>query len=259
MRRQLLFLILLPGVITAYSQRSDTLRITETNINTKFLKDGTHRYLVYFKYGKEAPRKDMQIWTRTIERQQKNDRHLILVSQEWEHKDSVLHTVKSVCDAASLRPITHEFWWRRRGSIFVDFENKSIAMNGVPLTEADTSKRSSNIRSAFKSASDKYVLNWHMDLEVFPTLPYEKGITFLIPFYDPGTTALFQNVAYTVFGSAFLTGYDNSTIDCWLLVHEEKNNKETFWISKKTKEVLKLEQEINGSIYRYKIKLGFSM
>jgi hypothetical protein len=43
------------------------------------------------------------------------------------------------------------------------------------------------------------------------------------------------------------------------LVHEEKGNKEVYWISKKTKEVLKLEQEINGRFYRYKIKLGFSI
>jgi hypothetical protein len=38
-----------------------------------------------------------------------------------------------------------------------------------------------------------------------------------------------------------------------------KGNKEIFWISKRTKEVLKLEQEINSTMYRYKIKLGFSM
>ena len=60
-------------------------------------------------------------------------------------------------------------------------------------------------------------------------------------------------------GSGELVGYNDQKIDCWLMSHEERGNKEIFWISKKTREVLKLEQEINGSLYRYKIKLGFSI
>lgn len=90
-------------------------------------------------------------------------------------------------------------------------------------------------------------------------MPYKTGVTFIIPFYDPGTASNFQKVAYTVTGSAALIGYDDKKIDCWLLVHESKGNKEVFWISKKTKEVLKLEQEIGGKAYRFKIKLGFSI
>lgn len=39
----------------------------------------------------------------------------------------------------------------------------------------------------------------------------------------------------------------------------KKETKKFFWISEKTSEVLKLEQEIDGSLYRYKIKLGFSI
>ncbi len=96
-------------------------------------------------------------------------------------------------------------------------------------------------------------------MEVFPLLPFKEGVTFVIPFYDPGTGSSFQQVAYTVMGSSELVGYNDQKIDCWLLSHEERGNKEIFWISKKTREVLKLEQEINGSLYRYKIKLGFSI
>lgn len=95
--------------------------------------------------------------------------------------------------------------------------------------------------------------------ETFPTLPYKTGLTFIIPFYDPGTASGYQRVAYAVTGSAELTGYDNQKIDCWLMVHEAPGNKEVYWISKKTNEVLKLEQEVNGKMYRYKIKLGFSI
>lgn len=245
-------------VLQTAAQQSDTVFITSNHINTKVLMEGTHHYLVYFRMGSDASRTQTQFWTRTIERTTQNDQPLIIVTQQWEDKDSTMHTVKSVCDGITMKPLTHEFWWKQRfGAALVNIENKTIHYNGRTLSDADTSKQGKAVWSAFKSIGDNYFLNWHLDLEVFPTLPYEVGLTFVIPFYDPGTSSPLENVAYKVAGIAQLTGYDNQTIDCWLLVHESKGNKEVFWISKKTREVLKLEQEVNGNIYRYKIKLGF--
>lgn len=243
----------------ANAQKKDTLVITEKHINTTVLREGTHRYLVYFKMKKEATRTQTQFWTRKIERTTQNEKPVITVTQEWEDKDSIVHTVRSVCNGISMQPITHEFWWKQRGSAAVNFENKTVQFNGSILTQADTIKQKRSVWSAFNSVGDNYFLNWHLDMEVFPLLPYKNGVTFIIPFYDPGTSAPFEKCAYTVTGSAALIGYNDQKIDCWLLLHESKGNKEVYWISKKTKEVLKLEQEINGSLYRYKIKLGFSM
>lgn len=246
-------------IVATQSKAQDTIRITEKEINTKVLREGTHRYLVYFKMKKDAPRTQTQFWTRTIERATQNEKPVITVTQEWEDKDSIMHTVKSVCNGITMKPITHEFWWKQRGSTAVNFENKTVHLNGNALSNADTTKQKKAVWSAFKSTGENYLLNWHLDMEVFPTLPYKKGVTFIIPFYDPGTGAPLEKVAYSVTGSAELIGYNNQKIDCWLLVHEGKGNKEVFWISKKTREVLKLEQEINGTMYRYKIKLGFSI
>lgn len=260
MRQSLLiFLYVVLNSFFANAQKKDTVFITEKNINTSVLREGTHRYLVYFKMKKDAPRTMTNFWTRKIERAKQNDKAVIIITQEWEDKDSVMHTVKSVCDEKTMKTITHEFWWKQRGSTVVDFGNNSIQVNGKMLTDADTAKQNKPVWAGFKSAENNYFLNWHLDLEVFPTLPYKNGITFIVPFYDPGTASLYQKVAYTVTGSAELTGYNDQKIDCWLLLHETKGNKEVFWISKKTKEVLKLEQEINGRLYRYKIKLGFSL
>lgn len=69
-----------------------------------------------------------------------------------------------------------------------------------------------------------FFLNWHLDLESFPLLPYAKGVTFLIPFYDPGTASNFQKVYYTVTGSPELNGFNDQKIECWLLVHESDGN-----------------------------------
>jgi hypothetical protein len=83
------------------------------------------------------------------------------------------------------------------------------------------------------------------------------------------STLLLPVILLLYSGSLFSQKNDTVTIDaskvntavlkpCWLLSHEGTNNKEVFWISKKTNEVLKLEQEFGGR-YRYKIKLGFSV
>ena len=265
----LCFSITLLCSYTGNAQKKDTVYVTAANINTKVLREGTHRYLVYFKMSKDSVRTQTQFWTRTIKRTEYNSTPAIEITQEWEDKDSIMHIVKSISDAKTMQPLYHKTWWKvqatRNATVktvsetTVDFLNKTVDYNGNRLSDADTTKQAKAIWASYKSSSDKYFLNWHLDLETFPLLPYKNGLTFIIPFYDPGTSSNFQYVAYTVTGSAELTGFNNQKIDCWLLVHESKGNKEVFWISKKTKEVLKLEQELNGRLYRYKIKLGFSI
>lgn len=251
-----------------FAQKIDTIQITSENINTNVLREGTSRYLVYFKMKKDSVRTQTQFWTRTIKRTNFNSIPAIEITQQWEDKDSIMHIVKSLSDAKTMQPLYHKTWWKvqatRNATVktvnetTVDFLNKTVVYNGKLLSNTDTASQIKKIWNGYKSSLDKYYLNWHLDLETFPLLPYKKGVTFVIPFYDPGTGSNYQKVAYTVMGSAQLLGYDDKKIDCWLLVHETKGNKEVFWISKKTKEVLKLEQEIGGRAYRYKIKLGFS-
>lgn len=265
--RKILILLLFVSFLST-AQNLDTLQITPEHINTKVQKEGTSRYLVYFKMGKTATRTQTQFWTRKIARIDYQGKPAIEITQEWEDKDSIMHTVKSISDAKTMQPLYHKTWWKvqRRAATTktvslttVDFLARTVEHNDKLLSDADTTKQARAIWEGYKSSINKYYLNWHLDLEIFPLLPYSQGVTLIIPFYDPGTASNFQKVAYTVTGSAQISGYDNQKIDCWLLVHEEKGNKEVFWISKKTKEVLKLEQEINGSFYRYKIKLGFSI
>lgn len=268
MRKQNILLLLVLCTSTIYAQESDTIQITSKHINSQILREGTHRYLVYFKMKQNAPRTQTQFWTRKISRIEYNGKPCVEIIQEWEDKDSIMHVVKSISDGKTMQPLYHKTWWKTQRSrtattktvteTTVDFLNKTVEHNGKMLSDADTVKQNKKIWEGYKSSIDKYFLNWHLDLETFPLLTYKEGATYLIPFYDPGTASNFKQVAYTVTGAAELIGYNDQKIACWLLVHEEKGNKEIFWISKKTREVLKLEQEINGSLYRYKIKLGFS-
>jgi hypothetical protein len=245
----------------------DTIKITPQYINTNVLREGTHRYLVYAKMKHDSVRTLTQFWTRDIKRTQYHGREVIEINQSWEDKDSIMHIVKSISDAKTMQPIYHNTWWKVQNfqnspkmisTTSVDFISKIVEENGRQIIESDTSKRYKAIWSAFKSIQGQYHLNWHLDLETFPLLPFKDGIVFEIPFYEPGSSFSLTKVFYKVNGSAILEGYNNQKIDCWLLVHESTGNKETFWISKKTKEVLKLEQVFRDSFYRFKIKLGFS-
>lgn len=80
--------------------------------------------------------------------------------------------------------------------------------------------------------------------------------TSLIPFYEFGYSQP-EKIANTVINEEGVMNYNNCKVICWMLKHEEEGNTELFWISKASHEVLKLEQIINGNLYRYKIKLPY--
>ncbi len=242
-----------------FAQKSDTVYINSTNIKVNQLKNEKSVYLVYFRHNKAATRTMTQFWTRTVKRKTENGKKLIEVYQFWEDKDSIVHTAKSLCDAQTFKPLYHESWWKARGknstSVY-NYETKQATIDGNDALK-DTSTKGKRLMGGFLKAADAYHFNWHLDLEVFSILPLSLHKTYAIPFYEAGYKEP-ENIFYTVSGEGQLKGNDNQPIACWLLTHESPGNKEIFWISKKTKEVLKLEQEINGKMYRYKIKLGFS-
>jgi hypothetical protein len=241
--------------LSAFTQ-NDTITINASNVNTKFIKPSNNRYLVYFKMKENAPRTFVQFWTRSIDTTTYNNTKAFKITQSWEDKDSIMHTTNSIVDANSFTSFYHNSWWKARGSYEYNFIAKQAKIDNIELNNYDTAKLRKLAWENFKQSWNSYNLNWHLDLEVFSILPYKNNVTFLIPYYDPGFGAP-KNVAYTVIGSDKLVVYDKKYIDCWLLQHEDKGNKEIFWISKKTQEVLKLEQTFGGR-FRYKIKLAYS-
>lgn len=250
-----LLAVILPFT-TVSALKKDTVYIKPGQVNTKVLIPGTHRWLVYFKMGADSPRTMFNIWSRHIERKQFQGKDAFEIKQVWEDKDSIMHTTLSFSDAKDFRTLFHQSWWKQRGSTSYNFLTGEASINDKKITAADTALRIKRTRDGFDTALTQYSLNWHLDLEVFPQLPYQNNRTFMINFYDPGYSQP-KWVAYTVTGNGKLPGLDGQEADCWLLEHDDTNNKEIFWISKKTKEVLKLEQQF-GKMFRYKIKLPFS-
>src|SRR5262249_26274650 len=148
----------------------DTVRIDASKIRTSALIPGVHRYLVYFKNGKDSSRVKYQLWTRKIEFLFYEGRQAIKIEQQWENNTKVFHTVTSYCDRKTFAPLYQETWWETRGIWVFDFVKNRATVNGKSLSEARDSAGMSQW-SAFEEAGKEYVLNWHLDLEVFSTLP----------------------------------------------------------------------------------------
>lgn len=260
MKPHTLFILLLAACpVTITAQKNDTIIIKPSDVNTKVLKPGMHRWLVYFKMGKDSSRSRYQLWSRRIDLLPYQGKDAISVTQEWENNDTVIHTVYTVCDRKDFSTLYQLAWSKTQGKVEFDFLKKEMRLNGKLSDASDTLTANKRRRDAFEKALTEYNLNWHLDLEVFPMLPYKDKTTFAINFYDPGFPAP-KLAYYTVTGSSVLTGYDGQPIDCWLLEHadaDRSKNQEVFYISKKTKEVLQLEQAFSGR-FRYKIKLPFS-
>lgn len=258
MRKQQIVLFYLLFIANNFfiAQPTDTVKISLSNINISNLKTGTANYLVYFKKDKDAPSSDVQIWNITTKTIEYKGQEAISITQNWNFKDTIVHTSNSICTKKSFQPMYHESWWKGRGKETFNVATKELSINDKLITVADSLKRPKSVFESFKTSFGKYYLNWHLDLEVFTMLPYKMKTTFVIPFYEFGYNRP-EGICYTVTGTTDLETFDNVKVKCWILKHEGDGNLETYWISMKTKEVLKLEQIINGKIYRYKIKLTF--
>lgn len=258
MKNVVLLSVLLFNSLLPFAQsRPDTITIDATIINAAALTPGTARHLVYLKNGRDSTRVNYQLWTRHVEYVKHNNREAIRINQQWEDSDTVFHTVSSVCDRQSFLPLLQDGWWKSFGNMSFDFVTQKASVQGIPLSASDTALLQKRIHTAYMQVVNTYFLNWHLDLEVFSMLPFRVATSYRINFYDPGALPPQQQV-YTVIGSGTVKGYNNQEVECWLLRHGEGKNTETFRISKRTKEVSKLEQELNGR-YRYKIRLKDSL
>lgn len=236
------------------AQKSDTIHINSKNINTSRLKDGMSKYLVYIQNDKNAPMSDMQIWNITTSRESYKNRKAIMVNQVWYYKDTIAHTSKSISLLENFKPIYHDSWWKKRGKQIFDVESKKFSFNDIEVRETETNPKLKMSYESYKSSEKiPFFVNWHLDLEVFSMLPFKKNVVFSIPFYEFGY-ATPKEILYKVTGEDKFI-YNGNSINCWVLEHNEEGNNEKFWISKKTYEVLKMEQLINNKMYRFKIKL----
>ena len=233
--------------------KGDTLHVQPSDLDINHLQTGNYSYLIVRQKARDSPAMSMILAKMSVERISYHGRPAIAVRQQWD-RDSVVHRAYSVFDAGTFSTLLHDTYWRALGySMVFDFEVKTFDSRAVQRVIPDSVRKS--CAEELAGSFGAYNLNWHDDLVIYSMLPYKEGRTFLINYYDPGFGKP-VDVAYTVTGSDWLVSRGGEKTECWTLEHADEHGLEKFWISKKTKEVLKEEDHGANLGYRYKYKLG---
>ena len=253
----LLPILLLAAALSAFGQKENPISVGKSDLRTENLRLGDSTYLIYFKKSANAPAERMTLARIHVESTVVNGGKVFAITQQWESGDEIVHTAKTVHDADDLSTVFHETWWKRLGyTATFDFKSKRVDFKG-PIEDA----KKAQVIEDFNESFEAYNLCWHSDLILFSLLPYKEGRTFIIKFYDPGAGKP-QDARYDVTGSETLTAHDGSKFDCWVMQHKFAipsggNGAQRFWISKRTHEVLK-EEDQTPSGYRYKFKIALA-
>lgn len=244
--KHLLLLVLLLFLIKVSFGQIDSISIAKGDLITSNLKPGLHQYLVYFENPAKKRITNSSIWNRKVNFTTLHGRQVIEIEQSWYSGDSLFNRyVYSISDGKSFAPIYHKTK-THIGVEGFDFDGKSI-------TGSDSLKN--NLKENFNLGLQEPTLNWELDMEIFSTLPIKKeGQRFFINFYHPGSKSNPKYYEYAIIGSEKLKVVNDGTIDCWQMkINYSADAWAIFWIAKKSKEVLKMQEYFRGG-FRYKVK-----
>jgi len=239
--------MLLPLALPVYAQTTDTIRLANKDLVTANLKPGVYQYIVYYTHPKKNLIAGLSLWRREVKFKTDHGKDLIEIKQNWNTNDTLFNRyVYSLANRKTFAPIYH--YTRDKNGI--DAFNFTTAA----ITGADSI--ANNNRKDFRVAQAVPTLNWELDLEVFNTLPFKKvGQQFAINFYHPGGKTEPKYYVYKVIGTDMLNMPEGRKVDCWKLkIEYAENSWAVFWIDRKSKEVLKMEEFFRG-MYRYKVRV----
>jgi hypothetical protein len=226
----------------------DTIHTNNLKLNTAALKEGKASYAVFFEDSLGNRLSSADIWDRSIRLSTNTDgQKLYHFEWKWYRKDSLQGTVWATGLWPSLQPLTHAADDVRRGKLSFVFDNNVVS---IPAEARRTAKD-----SAFRVEMNPPAFEFPMDLEIFPLLPFKKkGQQFAMAFYEPGSPRS-NYYALTVTGREDLLLAGGQKLSCWVLrIDYAPGNFASFWISDKSREVIKMKEYFRGR-YRYKVKL----
>lgn len=243
-----LFITMLMLVFQAHAQVVDTIKLNSKRLQTDFGKPGLRQYLVYTQIPGNKKQLNLSLWLRETKQATYNGEPVFITSQHWYSADTTRYrTVYSVNRLADFGPVYHQ---ETIGGIIKAYNWSDKRVKG-----ADTV--ANNMDKAFDFEQQQPSFNWNLDIETFEQLPLSAGKIFAINFYDAGKNPP-RYVVYRVSGEETISLLDGQKVLCWKLVTTRPSpngvSSQTFWISKKNHELLKEEDDLNGT-FRYKIKL----
>lgn len=240
--KKLFFALFFASTSQLVQAQTDTIRVADNRLLMKNLKPVSRQYLVYRQKGENGTKKQLSVWQRNVEI--KNNQ--VLINQKWFGGDTITRQLYSVCELQNFRPMYHYAKNFRSGV-------EAFNISGTKTLGADSV--ANNGRKDFSNTWKAPFFNWELDMETFALLPFKPGKKFVIPFYHPGSSTGPAFYTYEVIGEEKLTLGHDKPKDCWQLkINYSDKNYAVFWIDKKQKEVVKMEELYNGW-HRYKILL----
>jgi hypothetical protein len=248
--RKILILILLSLTISSLDvlAQIDTINRSNKKLLIHQFRPGLKQYLVYYQNPSNDKALKFWFWVRDSKKELINGVPIFSMTQHWYGSDSSNYrSAYSINRLSDFAPLYHSEEIRGKTSAFI-WSDKGII--GDP-------KVLDNEKKDFKLDFQTPNFNWNLDIETFEMLPLAAGKRFAINFYDAGK-GMPKYVLYRVSGHEVISTLDGNRVDCWILINENtsspQKSTQRFWISKKGHELLKEEDEQNGT-FRYKIKI----
>jgi hypothetical protein len=249
-----LFNILFIGQLSMAQSKSDTINSVNGLLKVNRLKESSKTYLVYFTDSSKKIRRGVgEIWDRTVKKVKLNNTEMFQFDWKWISKDGIVKQTFGLYDAKTLAPVNYfaiNKMPNRTDTIAYKFENGFMVK--------DKKVSSNSVKEDFQLKMDIPVLNWELDLETYPLFPIKKvGQIFEVAFFDVNEPKPTYH-RYQVIGEDILEIIDNVKIPCWLLkIDYDAQNNATFWLSKKTGEMIKSEEKValrKGFMYSIKVR-----
>lgn len=247
MRRVTGFVIALLASLGSRAQ-IDTIHTQNNKLNTAAFKEGKASYAVFFEDSTGKRLTTADIWDRTISLTTgAGGQKLYQFGWKWYRKDTLIANVSATGNFPSFQPLTHD-------AVYTGRSNRSFVFAGNVVT-IPQEKQATEKDSTFRVVTDQPAFEFPMDLELFALLPFKKaGQQFAMAFYEPGS-AKSNYYPLTVTGKEDLSVPGGGKTACWLLrIDYAPGSYATFWISDKSREVLKMKEYFRGR-YRYKVRL----
>jgi hypothetical protein len=235
---------------TTVAAQTDTITTDNLKLNMNALKSQKSTYVVFFvdSAGNRLNSNSGELWDRNLQiRESSANQKQYLFSWKMFRKDSLFLDMKATGLVPSFKPLTHDADYFKRGK-------KVYTFNDNVVTVPDKNKLTLQ-DSSFRFEVNPHAFEFPMDLEIFELLPFKKvNQAFVIAFYEPGSKkSKYYN--YQVVAKEDLVLPGGQKVLTWLLKTEYgKDSYAIFWISDKTREVLKMKERYR-TIFRYKVKL----
>ena len=246
MKKIILFTLVICSFGIYSKAQVDTINAANNKLKIENLKEGKSTYLVYFTDTLDKKRTVGDLWERSTKFTKVNGADVVAFDWKWIHADTVLANILNICDHKTLAPIYHKADYKKRGIFAYDYRDGFM----VP---SDTINNNEAVKKG-KVKLDIPIISWELDLETYPLLPIKKiGQKFDVSFFDPNEKVATYH-RYEVIGKEDLVLNSDTKVKCWLLkIDYNKESYATFWLTEKSKEVIKMKEYFKGN-YRIKVK-----